>query len=71
MPLPGVGEARETSAMGNTTSDRSRVAASDPSEVRYFASKHGLTTDQVLDLIKQHGNDRKTLEAAIAQTKAP
>jgi len=25
----------------------------------------------VLDLIKQHGNDRKTLEAAIAQTKAP
>ena len=57
--------------MGNTTSDRSRVAASDPSEVRYFANKHGLTTDQVLDLIKQHGNDRKTLEAAIAQTKVP
>jgi len=57
--------------MGNTTSDRSRVAASDPSEVRYFATKHGLTTDQVLDLIKQHGNDRKTLEAAIAQTKVP
>jgi len=25
----------------------------------------------VLDLIKQHGNDRKTLEAAIAQTKVP
>ena len=57
--------------MGNTTSDRSRVAASDPSEVRHFANKHGLTTDQVLDLIKQHGNDRKTLEAAIAQTKVP
>jgi hypothetical protein len=57
--------------MGNTTSDRSRVSASDPSEVRYFANKHGLTTDQVLDLIKQHGNDRKTLEAAIAQTKVP
>jgi len=66
-----VGEAKETSTMGNTTSDRSRVAASDPSEVRYFANKHGLTTDQVLDLIKQHGNDRKTLEAAIAQTKVP
>jgi hypothetical protein len=28
--------------MGNTTSDRSRVAASDPSEVRYFGKKHGL-----------------------------
>ena len=52
--------------MGNTTSDRSRVAASDPSEVRYFGKKHGLTDDQVRDLIKSHGNDRKTLEAAVA-----
>jgi hypothetical protein len=57
--------------MGNTTSDRSRVAASDPSEVRYFANKHDITTDQVLDLIKQHGNDRKTLEEAVAQLKGP
>jgi len=55
--------------MGNTTSDRSRVAASDPSEVRYFGKKHGLTDEQVKDLIKQHGNDRKTLEAAIAKLK--
>jgi hypothetical protein len=55
--------------MGNTTSDRSRVAASEPSEVRYFAEKHGLTSDQVLDLIKQHGNDRATLEQAVAQLK--
>jgi hypothetical protein len=55
--------------MGNTTSDRSRVAASDPSEVRYFGKKHGLTDDQVRDLIKQHGNDRKTLEEAVAKLK--
>jgi hypothetical protein len=55
--------------MSNTQADRSRVAASDPSEVRYFANKHGLTSDQVLDLIKQHGNDRKTLEAAVASMK--
>ena len=55
--------------MGNTTSDRSRVAASDPSEVRYFGKKHGLTDDQVLDLIKEHGNDRNTLEAAVARAK--
>jgi len=53
--------------MSNIQSDRSRVSASDPSEVRYFANKHGLTTDQVLDLIKQHGNDRKTLEEAVAR----
>jgi hypothetical protein len=57
--------------MGNTTSDRSRVAASDPSEVRYFANKHGLTSEQVLELIKQHGNDRSTLEAAVAQMSGP
>ena len=57
--------------MGNTPSDRSRVAASDPSEVRYFANKHGLTSEQVLELIKQHGNDRSTLEAAVAQMSGP
>jgi hypothetical protein len=57
--------------MSNTTSDRSRVSASDPSEVRYFGKKHGLTDDQVRDLIKQHGNDRKTLEEAIAGVKGP
>jgi hypothetical protein len=57
--------------MGNTTSDRSRVAASDPSEVRYFGRKHGLTDEQVLDLIKEHGNDRATLEQAVATIKGP
>ena len=57
--------------MGNTTSDRSRVAASDPSEVRYFGKKHGLTDDQVQALIKKHGNDRKTLEAAVAAMSGP
>jgi len=53
--------------MSNTASDRSRVSASDPSEVRYFGKKHGLSDEQVLDLIKQHGNDRNTLEAAVAR----
>jgi len=55
--------------MSNSQSDRSRVAASDPSEVRYFANKHGLTSEQVLDLIKEHGNDRATLEQAVASIK--
>ena len=55
--------------MGNTAADRAKVAASDPSEVRYFGKKHGLTDDQVLDLIKQYGNDRKTLEEAVAKSK--
>jgi len=55
--------------MSNSQSDRSRVAASDPSEVGYFAHKHGITNQQVLDLIKEVGNDRKTLEAAVAKMK--
>ena len=55
--------------MGNTAADRAKVAASDPSEVRYFGKKHGLTDDQVHDLIKQHGNDRATLEAEVARVK--
>jgi hypothetical protein len=60
---------RRRSGMSNTASDRSRVSASDPSEVRYFGKKHGLTDEQVLDLIKEHGNDRNTLEAAVARTR--
>jgi len=55
--------------MGNTAADRRTGAASDPSEVRYFGKKHGLTDDEVLALIKQHGNDRKTLEEAVARIK--
>lgn len=55
--------------MGSNAADRAKVAASDPSEVRYFGKKHGLTDEEVKALIKQHGNDRKTLEAAVAATK--
>jgi hypothetical protein len=50
--------------------DRNRVSASEPHEVRYFAQKHGLTEQQVLDLIKQHGNDRRTLEEAVSRLNA-
>lgn len=57
--------------MGNTAADRRTVSASDPSEVRYFANKHGITTDQTLDLIKQFGNDRKTLEEKVGTLKRP
>lgn len=55
--------------MGNSKSDRSRVSATDFNEVRYFGKKHGLTDQQVLDLIKEHGNDRNTLEGAVARIK--
>lgn len=55
--------------MSNTAQDRDRVAASQPHEVEYFARKHDLTTDQVQDLIKQHGNSRETLEAEVVRMK--
>ncbi|RUU12966.1 DUF3606 domain-containing protein [Mesorhizobium sp. USDA-HM6] len=42
--------------------DRNRISADEDYEVEYFASKVGLTVQQVRDLIRQHGNDRKTLE---------
>ncbi|PBB16528.1 DUF3606 domain-containing protein [Mesorhizobium sp. WSM4313] len=42
--------------------DRDRVSADEDYEVRHFANKVGLTVQQVRDLIKQHGNDRSTLE---------
>ena len=50
-------------------SDRAKVAAGQKHEVDYFAKKHGLTREQTLDLIKKHGNDRKTLEAAVHKLK--
>jgi hypothetical protein len=37
--------------------------------VRYFGRKHGLSDEQVIALIKEHGNDRQTLEAAVAKMK--
>ena len=42
--------------------DRDRVSADEDYEVRYFANQHGISPEQVADLIKEHGNDRKTLE---------
>jgi hypothetical protein len=56
--------------MSNSQNDRSRVAASDPSEVSYFARKHGITDQQVIELIEEVGNDRKSLEAAVSKLNA-
>ncbi|CDX45309.1 conserved hypothetical protein [Mesorhizobium sp. SOD10] len=42
--------------------DRDRVSADEDYEVEHFANKLGLTVQQVRELIRQHGNDRKTLE---------
>lgn len=49
--------------------DRKLVAAGQDYEVADFAQKHGITAAQARDLIKKHGNDRKTLDAAAKKLK--
>jgi hypothetical protein len=44
--------------------DRSRVSGSDDYEVQDFAKSAGISVDKARELIKTHGNDRKTLMAA-------
>ena len=46
-----------------------RVAGGEDYEVQYFAEKHGITPEQLRDLIKSHGNDRATLDAAAEAMK--
>ncbi|MES0073317.1 DUF3606 domain-containing protein [Mesorhizobium sp. M0058] len=42
--------------------DRDRVSADEDYEVEYFATKAGITPQQVRELIAKHGNQRETLE---------
>lgn len=49
--------------------DRSRVSGSEDYEVEDFARHMGITNDQVRELIKQHGNDRATLEREAVKLK--
>ncbi|MFC7536413.1 DUF3606 domain-containing protein [Sphingomonas sp. GCM10030256] len=50
-------------------SDRSRVAAGEGYEVRYFARKHGISREQAEQLIAKVGNDREKLNAAAEKLK--
>lgn len=47
--------------------DRSRVAGGQDFEVDYLARKHGISEEQVRKLIREHGNDRAKVEAAISR----
>ena len=49
--------------------DRARVAAGEGYEVRYFARKHGISTEEAEGLIAKVGNDREKLDAAAAELK--
>jgi hypothetical protein len=49
--------------------DRRRVAGGEGYEVEYFAQKHGITPQEARNLIRQHGNDRATLDAEAERLK--
>ena len=50
--------------------DRSRVSGGEPYEVKYFAEKHGISVAEAEKLIRDHGNDRATLDAAAARLRS-
>lgn len=49
--------------------DRGRVSAEKGYAVRYFAKKHSTTVDQAEQLFKEHGGNRKVLDAAAGKLK--
>jgi hypothetical protein len=49
--------------------DRDRVAGGQEYEVEYFARKHGISAEQARQLIKQHGNNRETLDREAEKLK--
>jgi hypothetical protein len=50
--------------------DRSRVAANEDYEVRYFAEKNDIAKDETVDLIHKVGNQRDDLEKAAEKVRA-
>ena len=49
--------------------DRRTVAGDEPYEVSYFASKHGITSEEARELIDRVGNNREALDAAAQKLK--
>jgi hypothetical protein len=49
--------------------DRARVAGEEDYEVRDFANRHGLSPDEVREMIKRVGNDREALEREVAKLR--
>lgn len=49
--------------------DRARVAGGEDYEVRDFASRHGISPDEVREMIKRVGNSREALEKEAMRLK--
>ena len=47
--------------------DRAEVAAREDYEVQAFASRHGMTPDEVREMIHRIGNDRDALQREAAK----
>jgi hypothetical protein len=49
--------------------DRARVAGDEDYEVQTFARRHGMTPDEVREMIGRIGNDRDALEREAAKLR--
>jgi hypothetical protein len=49
--------------------DRARVAGGEDYEVSDFARRHGVTPDEVREMIARVGNSREALEREVQRTK--
>jgi hypothetical protein len=49
--------------------DRVRVAGEEEYEVQAFARRHGMTPQEVRDMIERIGNDRQALEREAAKLR--
>lgn len=49
--------------------DRAGVAGKEDYEVQAFASRHGMTPDEVREMIERIGNDRDALEREAAKLR--
>lgn len=50
--------------------DPKGMAGAEPYELRYFATKHRITTDQAKDLVQRLGNNRAALDEAAAKLRS-
>lgn len=49
--------------------DRARVAGEEDYEVSAFARRHGMSPDEVREMVKRIGNDRDALEREAAKLR--
>ena len=47
--------------------DRSRVSGSEDYELDHVAQKHGISRDQVRELVERFGNDREVIDREAAK----